>query len=319
MKQQNLILLAILGAGIAIGSMMTSSQMCVLSKAAAQPPAQTDPDLEAIKKTAAIYGKAFETNDAAALAALFTDEAEFVDGSDNVVHGKKAIQEAFATLFKNNPNNKIVVDMDVVRRISNTCLVEEGTYTFQSANDPKASAERSKYVILHVKQPDGWRIASIRTNHESAVAHHEQLRSLEWLVGTWIDEGADDIIETAWKWSEDGSYLLGEFKITSKGKTALKGTHRLGWDPLLMQIRSWVFDSRGGFSEGRCTPSGNNRWTIKSTGVSSDGDATSATTVYEKKHKDRFQINMQDRLQGGETLPDISVTIVRAAPAPKTK
>jgi uncharacterized protein (TIGR02246 family) len=307
MKQQRLTLMTLIGASL------------LLAQAAAQPPAKADPDLEAIKNTAAKYGKAFETNDAAALGALFTDEAEFVDGSDNVVHGKKAIEQAFATLFKNNPKQKIVVDMDFVRRLSSSCLVEEGTYTFQSAADPKANAEKSKYVMLHVKQPDGWKIASIRTNRESAVAHHEQLKSLDWLVGTWVDEGVDDVIETSWKWSEDGNYLLGDFKITAKGKAVLKGTHRLGWDPLLKQVRSWVFDNQGGFSEGRVTPSGNNRWTIKSTGVSSDGDATSATAIYEKKSKDRFQINMQDRVQDGDPLPDLAITIVRAAPGPKSK
>lgn len=291
----------------------------LLAQAVAQPPSKADPDLEAIKSTAAKYGKAFETNDSAALGKLFTDEAEFVDGSDNVVHGKKAIEEAFARLFKNNPKQKLVVDMDIVRRLSSTCLVEEGTYTFQSAADPKANAEKSKYVMLHVKQPDGWKIASIRTNHESAVAHHEQLKSLEWLVGTWVDEGADDVIETTWKWSEDGNYLLGDFKITAKGKAVLKGTHRLGWDPLLKQIRSWVFDTEGGFSEGRVTSTMTNRWTIKSTGVSSVGEATSATAIYEKKSKDSFQINLQDRVQDGDPLPDLAITIVRAAPGPKSK
>ncbi len=319
MNRHRLIGIALLGAGILLGYSLATSHLPLIAQAHGQPPAKTDPDLEAVKNTAAKYGKAFEANDAAALAALFTEEAEFVDGSDTVVHGRKAIQEAFATLFKDNPKHKVVVDMDVVRRISSTCLVEEGTYTFQSTSDPKASSDRSKYVILHVKQADGWRIASVRTNRDSAVAHHEQLKSLEWLVGSWVDEGADAVIETAWKWSEDGNYLLGEFKVTSKGKPSLKGTQRLGWDPVLKQIRTWVFDSGGGFSEGRCTPSGDNRWTMKSTGVSSDGDATSATTVYEKKHKDRFQINILDRLQDGDPLPDLSITIVRRAPGPKTK
>lgn len=307
MKQRRLMVMTLLGASL------------LLAQAVAQPPAKVDPDLESIKNTAAKYGKAFEANDAAALGALFTEEAEFVDGSDNVIHGKNAIEEAFAQFFKNNPKQKVVVDMDVVRRIGSNCLVEEGSYTFQSVSDPKAASEKSKYVMLHVKQPDGWKIASIRTNRESAVAHHEQLKGLDWLVGTWVDEGADDVIETSWKWSEDGNYLIGDFKITAKGKAVLKGTHRLGWDPLLKQVRSWVFDSHGGFSEGRVTTNGSNRWTIKSTGVSSDGDATSATTVYEKKSKDRFQINMQDRVQDGDPLPDLAITIVRAAPGPKSK
>ena len=189
MNRHRLIGIALLGIGILFGDCLTSIHL-PLSQAHGQPPAKSDPDLEAVKSTAVKYGKAFEANDAASLAALFTEEAEFVDGSDTVVHGRKAIQEAFATLFRDNPKHKVVVDMDVVRRISSTCLVEEGTYTFQSTSDPKASSDRSKYVIFHVKQADGWRIASVRTNRDSAVAHHEQLKSLDWLLGNWVTRRA---------------------------------------------------------------------------------------------------------------------------------
>ena len=47
-------------------------------------------------------------------------------------------------------------------------------------------------------------------------------------------------------------------------------TQRIGWDPLTKQIKSWVFDSEGGYGDGLWTRKGN-QWVIKSTGVLPDG------------------------------------------------
>ena len=81
MKLHRLSVLALLSLGVVLGSL----------KAQSPSSAKTDPDLEAVKATAQQYIKAFEERDASALAKLFTEEGEFVDGSDNVVHGRKAI------------------------------------------------------------------------------------------------------------------------------------------------------------------------------------------------------------------------------------
>ena len=53
---------------------------------------------------------------------------------------------------------------------------------------------------------------------------------------------------------------------------------RIGWDPLTKQIKSWVFDSEGGYGDALWTRKGN-QWVIKSTGVLPDGRTASATHV----------------------------------------
>ena len=53
---------------------------------------------------------------------------------------------------------------------------------------------------------------------------------------------------------------------------------RIGWDPLTKQIKSWVFDSEGGYGDEFWTRKGN-QWVIKSTGVLPDGRTASATHV----------------------------------------
>lgn len=320
MKRGWLPAIVLLSCGIIIGSLWASGGFRANREGpqeGAKTDAQPDPDLIAIKATADKYCEAFNAQNSAGLAQLFTDDAEFVDGNDTVVHGKKAIEEAFAGYFRKTAKGKLVIDMDLVRRLAPTALVEEGTYHFEGAGGQTSAAGNSRYVILHVKLNEGWRIASIRCERDNASSGGEQLKQLDWLVGSWVDEGADEVIRSTWKWSEDGNFLLGDFLVESKGRQLMKGTQRLGWDGSRKQIRSWVFDSEGGFVEGfwRKTPSG--AWLVKGSGVNSEGETTSQTTVYEPRNKDRFQLTMRDRIDGDEVFPDITVTIIRAFPGPK--
>jgi len=307
--------LLLLGCGLFVASLWAADGL-----RAGSPPTQdavkSDSDLDAVKAAADKYTSAFNAKDAAALAGLFTNDAEFVDGSNTVVHGKKAIEEAFAQYFKDHAQGKLTVDMDLVRRIGPTALVEEGTYQFEGDNG-KPSGDRSHYVMLHVKQNDGWKIASIRCERATTTSPAEQLRQLDWLVGSWVDEGSDEVIKSTWKWSEDGNFILGDFSVEARGRLVIKGTQRIGWDGSRKQIRSWVFDAAGGFVEGYWNKTASGQWVVKTRGVNSEGERTSQTTVYEPRGKDSFLLTLRDRMEGNQSDPDVTVTIVRAGPTPK--
>ena len=70
----------------------------------------------------------------------------------------------------------------------------------------------------------------------------------------------------AYRWTDNHRFILGQFTVQIAGKPAMTGTQRIGWDPLKKTIRSWVFDSEGGFAEGTWTLDGN-KWVVKLTGV----------------------------------------------------
>jgi len=53
---------------------------------------------------------------------------------------------------------------------------------------------------------------------------------------------------------------------------------------------------------------------VKATGVSSDGDAASATRTLSKSTNDRVIWTSTDRLMGDEELPDQAITMVRKPP-----
>ena len=95
----------------------------------------------------------------------------------------------------------------------------------------------------------------------------------------------------------------------------MKSQQRIGWDPLAGKVRSWMFDSDGGYAEGSWTLV-DNAWVIKSTAVMPDGETGSATVTMTPKDKDRFVMKGTERIVGEERNDDFEVTVVRPAPTP---
>ena len=84
------------------------------------------------------------------------------------------------------------------------------------------------------------------------------LNDLEWMVGRWIDQGEETTITTDCAWTHGGKFLSRSFSVVTVGEATLDGTQVIGWDPTTGQVRSWTFDSAGGFGTGRlpasCSP-----------------------------------------------------------------
>jgi len=102
---------------------------------------------------------AFRRGDAPGVAALFAADAVQFRGSGAVVRGRDAIQNAFATLFRDNGW------ADATITTANVWLVDERAYetgkfsfTFHPADKPPATTT-GRYVTIWSRQADGsWRI-----------------------------------------------------------------------------------------------------------------------------------------------------------------
>ena len=152
---------------------------------------------------------------------------------------------------------------------------------------------------------------------DGEVTHQERLKEIEWLVGDWVEETPDAVVTTSVAWADNNNFLLRSFDVRVKGKPALTGTQRIGWDPLTRQIKSWVFDSHGGYGEGLWTRAGN-QWVIKATGVRPDGRTATATQVLTFVNKDTLRWKSIDRTLGDEIVQEIDeIVMVRKPPKPQ--
>jgi hypothetical protein len=133
-------------------------------------------------------------------------------------------------------------------------------------------------ALAIAKQPDdkpheeaaGQAAADATTEAPATPAGASPLNDLDWLVGEWTDPSGESAISTTIAWTKNKSFLSYSFKVSVPGTDDLEGTQVIGWDPAARTIRSWMFDSDGGFGEGTWSKKGN-RWTIKFKQVLPDG------------------------------------------------
>jgi hypothetical protein len=114
---------------------------------------------------------------------------------------------------------------------------------------------------------------------EVTAARQSPLRTLDWLVGDWMNEDENRRIEFNCQFTKNGSFLVRSFRIVAEKDVRMSGMQVIAWDPANQSIRSWTFDSDGGFGEDTWTQSGN-RYTIRATYTLPDGGMASAINVF---------------------------------------
>jgi uncharacterized protein (TIGR02246 family) len=271
-------------------------------------------DEQQIREAVVAFVELYNAHKAGEMAALFAADARMVYRDGTEVNGRDEIKQSFDEAFSTNPKTAISVVVDSIRFLTPDVAVEEGATTLFP--DGETLTSRGHYTVLHLRKDGRWQMQSVRVVEEESLSAYGELAALEWLVGEWVDEGREEIVEAKVRWDENKSFLLEEFQVVRDGEVVLKGSQRIGWDPQAKQIRSWIFDSAGGFGEAAWTAAGDD-WICKAKGVRPDGTSASATRRLTRAAQDRVIWTSTDRLLGDEQLPDLAVTMVRKPPQPQ--
>jgi uncharacterized protein (TIGR02246 family) len=279
----------------------------------AQPKSDHSADETAIRANIEQFVKAYNAGDAKAIAALFAPDGEAWDKDGNEAEGREAIAKTFAKIFEDTPEKKIEIFVDSIKFIGNDLAAETGTTKETEPNEPP---EYDRYVVLHVKRDGKWQMALARDQEGPQPTAHESLQPLAWLVGEWVDDGGSTVVRSTCRWSEDKNFLLQEFKLQVSGRDAMNVSQRIGWDPLRKRIRSWVFDSEGGFGEGVWTRD-DDGWIIRATGVRPDGTTASATNFLTPAGNDGYVFRSTDRVVADDRQGPMEVKVVRKPPQPE--
>jgi uncharacterized protein (TIGR02246 family) len=283
--------------------------------AADKTPTDSDPEAAAVRAVSEAIVAAYNAGDAAKLAACFLPKAELVDDAGNVYRGLEEIATIFKEFREKFPKASMELAIDTIRLAGDRVAVEDGTRTVKTAD----ATAVNKYTMVYVKQDGKWLVASAReTAADPEPTPHDRLQPLAWLVGEWVNEDAAAAMSISCRWADNGNYLLADFIVKVEGEVVMDSNQRIGWDPHAERIRSWVFDSDGGYGEGRWAEV-NGKWVLKSTATMPDGDAGSATIYIEPVSNDKFLMKGFDRLVGDSALPDFEATIVRNPPQPGKK
>jgi uncharacterized protein (TIGR02246 family) len=273
-------------------------------------------DETAIKQVAESFKRAFNAGDAKAVAALYTEDAEIIDELEEKIQGRPSIQQFYSAIFEERKGATIEISFESLRFLGPDAGHETGQTRLKPAGGEPATVR--DYTVLYVKQGGRWLYSSVREEFPDKLAHHERLKELEWMIGEWVDENSNSLIHVTCRWSEDKNYLLRDFVIQVLGKPVLNVSQRIGWDPLTKQIKSWVFDSDGGYGDAFWARAGN-KWIIKSTGVLPDGQLVTATNLLTRSGPNTARWASTERIVAGRIIPDHGESVmVRKPPFPQS-
>jgi len=288
-----------------------AAAFCIAAPAAnAQQP---DADTAAIRTASAQLVKAFNAGHTDELAAMFLPKGELVDAEGVVYEGQAAIKDLLTKYFAKFPGAKLKLEIDSIRVIGPVAF-EEGTRTTTTKDE--TSRAQVRYTAIRTKVGNNWPIVSIRDYSDDDLTPNDHLQSLAWLVGEWVNEGNDAAVRITYRWSDDNNFILGELHVGKNGSVVMNSTQRIGWDPLAGKVRSWMFDSDGGYGDGHWTALDDGSWVIKSTAVLPDGQTGSATVTLTPQGKDRYVLKGTDRIAGDTRDDDFEYVVTRRPPMP---
>jgi uncharacterized protein (TIGR02246 family) len=126
--------------------------------AAASPPAPADP-VDAVKQVVADYAAARDSRDPAAIAKLFTDDADQLVSSGVWRRGMDTLVQGMLGSSAVNPGGRTLA-VETVRFVTDDVAIADARYEIAaSANRPERKMWSS---FLIVRSNDGWRISAIR-------------------------------------------------------------------------------------------------------------------------------------------------------------
>jgi uncharacterized protein (TIGR02246 family) len=269
-----------------------------------------------IRKNAATYVDAYNKRDAKAVAALWSPDAVYLDPSTGeAAVGREEIEAAFADVLSNLKEGKLEVEVKAVEFVSPNVAIENGT---ARVIQPDTEPVETNYTAINVKRDGKWlldRISEEETPEPQGPppSNYEHLKDLEWMVGSWIDQDEDATVQTDCSWTKNQNYLNRSFAVVVGDQVDMAGMQMIGWDPKAKQIRSWIFDSNGGFSEGKWTRKGD-RWLIQQNGTLPDGSTTAAVNIINRVDDNSFTWQSVNREINGDILPNVDEVLVVRKP-----
>jgi uncharacterized protein (TIGR02246 family) len=281
----------------------TLAVLALAANVLAQDQQPTDAE-KASKAQTDAYVAAFNKANAKALAAMYAEDAQSTSDDGNTVVGRAAVLEGLTEFFKENKGAKLEVQVESARFLTPDVLVEKGLAT--------VGEETTRYVCNYVKKDGAWLISELNeTTLPPADAGAVALDELEWLVGSWKDNAPGVTVATTVDWTKNKHFLRRSISVAREGEEAMEATEVIGYDPVAGGIRSWMFDSEGGFGEGTWTHEAN-KWLISFKATAPDGTTSTAQHVITYLDGKKYTWESISRQRDGEALPNLDkIEVVR--------
>ena len=285
-------------------ALFLSVPAALLATSFGQDSAKNSPEKTAIAANDRAYEAAYAKADAKALAEFFAEDAQYTADDGRNYDGRAAIEKSIKETFEARKGARLAIDLDSVRTLSPEVVMEKGSTTVTAKNGEISGAQ---YAAFYVKKDGKWKISQLIESPLGDPSPHDQLSELAWLVGDWEETDKSDnvTVSSQYVWARGSNFITRNVTVKRGDETTLEGWQVIGWDPVERCIRSWTFDDEGGFSQGLWTRRGQ-RWLVRETGVTPEGNRTGAENSVTKVGDDRFTWESNNRTLDGNPQPGIA-------------
>jgi uncharacterized protein (TIGR02246 family) len=267
-------------------------------------------DGQAIRQAVADYAKAYKKGDVDALLAFWDVNAEFVGEDGEIIKGRQAIGNLLRKNQSALKNSRMEIHLKSARLITPDVATADANVVVRSSD---GTTDTGPFTAVLTKKDGRWLFSSVRDLPEpsdtAAASPYQRLKQLEWMIGEWDDTNLEADVHLTCRWAEDKSFLLQKYTVKQKEKS-FSLAQWIGWDPVRGQIRSWFFDSQGGFGEGTWTRDGN-QWAVEIAGVVPDGETGTSRNLWRFVDDNNFVWQAKDREVNGRPLADVDVKFAR--------
>ncbi len=269
------------------------------------------PDLSAIHEASQSFAVAFNQHNANAVAALWTKDGEYVDGTGRVLVGRDEISEDYQEYFAANPEAKITIVIDSLRLLSSDTAIEDGRAAVESSTS--GSGGFTNYTVVHAKVDGQWLMASVRDASVETVPSVASAADLEWLVGKWAAEEHGVAMESDCSWVVDGRFIQRKYTTKQVDGTVSSGVQLIGWNPEGGHVQSWDFSPDGGHAVGTWIPK-DGGWSAQMRGITGDGTLTTAINQLRRLDDNAYVWQSIQRTAGGMAIPDTDEVVLKRIP-----
>lgn len=281
-----------------------------LTWAIGQQPA-TAPTAEATAKTVLErYAAALNQRKTAAIEPFLAESVDHIADDGTATTGRANVLKLYESIAGDAANFSVALTVNSAKFVTANVLLIDGAATIKSGD----STETARFESVWEKAGANWQAVRIRELGDGSPvpeSNAEYLKEIDWLVGDWTAESAEYKVAMTVKYGKNRNFLIGEQSITRGNDEVVTVMKVIGYDAVRGELRTWLFDSDGGFGGGSLVRQGAS-WVDSTEFQTRGGDASTATHTF-RPNTNGFTWTSTDRILDGKPLPDLKLNYVLKA------
>ena len=281
---------------------------------------RSSPDEAAIRANCDKYVESYNRRDSRTMAAMWSPDAVYMDPTtDERFVGRDDIAKFFDDVFAGMEDAELAVTIDSIDFVSPNVAIEKGTAVVSYSRLPAGGND----LLGRAREARRQVVSRPRHRRRSCRRRRRRTTKSSRSSNGWSARGSTPTTTPRSRreieWTKNRNFLRRSFAVVIGDQIDMSGMQIIGWDPAEKQIRSWVFDSEGGFSEATWTHK-DDQWFIQNNGTLADGrKATLAQHSHVRRRRLVHAGRSVNREVDGELLPNVDEVTRRACAGGRRK